>query len=288
MVYNIYIGYDPNNGNDLAWEVCKRSILENTEHVDKINIIKLDKLELQELGYYKRNDTGIDKGSNNFTYTKFFIPFLNKYEGYALFCDSDFIWKCDIYDFIEQNINDKYAISCVKHKCYTQNKCIGNQKMDGQIQRWYPRKNWTSLILFNCGNIMCKQLEVPLLNKANPKWLQGLHWAHKFDENTGNDVEANRDYMIGSLPYHYNFLFGYYEDIENAKAIHLTEGGPWFLDWHRGKIPVDNKMMNLWLSYLTTEENDRLCNDLLAKLNNTELNEGEDKNKIIESIAEMI
>jgi len=287
MVYNIYIGYDPNNGNDLAWEVCKRSILENTKYPDELNIIKLDKLELQELGYYKRNDTGIDKGSNNFTYTKFFIPFLNNYKGYALFCDSDFIWKSDVYEFIEQNINDEYAISCVKHKCYTKKKCLGNQKMDGQIQRWYPRKNWTSLILFNCANVKCKLLDFPLLNKANPRWLQGLQWASSFDEKMEKDIESEIDHNIGSLSYHYNFLFGYYKDIDNAKAIHLTEGGPWFLDWHRGKIPTSDKMVNLWLSYLTDKETDKLCNDLMDKLNNITLDEGENKNEIINSIAKM-
>ena len=46
-------------------------------------------------------------------------------------------------------------------------------------------------------------------------------------------------------------------------------------------------MVDLWLSYLTSKENDRLCNDLMNKLNETILNEDEDKNKIIESIAKM-
>ncbi|KAL4196273.1 hypothetical protein AMTRI_Chr04g245330 [Amborella trichopoda] len=43
-------------------------------------------------------------------------------------------------------IDDKYAIMCVKHE-YTQKE---STKMDGIVQTVYPRKNWSSIVLYNC------------------------------------------------------------------------------------------------------------------------------------------
>ena len=98
--------------------------------------------------------------------------------------------------------------------------------MDGQVQRWYPRKNWSSLILFKCSSCSCTELTLEVINSADPKWLQGLEWASEIDK--GIDGENTCDILIGSFPYHYNFLFGYYDDIELPNIIHYTDGGPWF------------------------------------------------------------
>ena len=100
-ILDIYIGFDPDNNNDLAYDVCYRSIIRNVSDPNRIKIHKLDKNRMIEEKMYWRNDTGVDKGSNNFTYTKFFVPYLNDFKGYAIFCDSDFIWNSDILELLE-------------------------------------------------------------------------------------------------------------------------------------------------------------------------------------------
>ena len=72
---------------------------------------------------------------------------LNNYQGHAIFVDSDFLWECDILELFENYTSNNVAVSCVKH-AYTN--CNGKLKMDGQPQEWYPKKNWSSLMIFNC------------------------------------------------------------------------------------------------------------------------------------------
>ncbi|MED6225514.1 hypothetical protein PIB30_094440, partial [Stylosanthes scabra] len=45
-------------------------------------------------------------------------------------------------------IQDKYAIMCVQHD-YTPKE---STNMDGAVQTVYPRKNWSSMVLYNCGH----------------------------------------------------------------------------------------------------------------------------------------
>ena len=84
-MYNIYIGFDSSNyGQEIAWEVCKRSILKNCSDCSKINIIKLNRKEMIDSDVFTRTD---NDGATEFTYTRFFVPYLNKYSGYAIFVD---------------------------------------------------------------------------------------------------------------------------------------------------------------------------------------------------------
>ena len=119
---DIYIGFDSSNyGQEMAYEVCKRSLL---EHNPNLKIHKLVKKELEEKKIFNRND---NSGTTEFTYTRFLVPFLNNYKGYALFCDSDFLWKCDVNELIDKYIyqlnnistNDKsinFTVGCVQHE----------------------------------------------------------------------------------------------------------------------------------------------------------------------------
>ena len=113
----------------------------------KINIIKLVKSDLIDKDIFKRTD---NDGSTEFTYTRFFVPYLNNYSGYAIFVDSDFLWDCDVLELFEKYVNSTCAVSCVKHK-YTQ--CNDKFKMDGKKQEWYPKKNWSSLMIYKSSPI---------------------------------------------------------------------------------------------------------------------------------------
>tara|TARA_S200002703_G_scaffold110583_1_gene96212 strand:- start:233 stop:604 length:372 start_codon:yes stop_codon:yes gene_type:complete len=101
---------------------------------------------------------------------------------------------------------------CVQHD-YTPKE---GTKMDGQKQTIYPRKNWSSVMLFNCSHPSNKKLTMDLVNnpKINGAYLHRFSWL--------------RDNEIGKLQHTWNYLVGVYNDIEKPNLIHYTEGGPWF------------------------------------------------------------
>jgi len=88
--------------------------------------------------------------------------------------------------------------------------------MDGQVQTVYPRKNWSSMVLWNCAHPKNKILTPELLNKETPQFLHRFSWLEDED--------------IGSLPHEYNWLVGWYKEPKDGapKILHYTEGGPWF------------------------------------------------------------
>ena len=222
MKINVYIGYDgrqdsPPKFNDVknpCYEVCKQSIL---NYNDKVNIqpIKLDNLIDSGL-YYRETDP---LASTEFIYSRFLTPYLNNYDGIAVYCDSDFLWQCDINEVLDY-YDEKYAVMCVQHD-YTPKSDI---KMDGVVQTTYPRKNWSSLMVFNCEHENTKNLTVENVNEKSPKYLHRMEWT---DE-------------VGSIPITYNYLEGDYEYIENPKVIHFTNGGPWHETW-------DGDYKNKWI-----------------------------------------
>tara|TARA_B110000208_G_scaffold191851_1_gene260501 strand:+ start:1327 stop:2046 length:720 start_codon:yes stop_codon:yes gene_type:complete len=235
MNITLYIGYDSSNyGQELAYKVCERSVLKYNKN---IKIVPLIKKELEERSIFNRED---NTGSTEFTYTRFLVPYLNNYQGIALFCDSDFLWRYDILDILKY-YDKTYAVSCVQHEY---NKCCNNLKMDGLKQEWYPRKNWSSLMLFNCEHNDCKNLSICNINTKSPKWLHRMEWTTD----------------IGQIPKTYNYLIGYYADIKEPNAVHFTDGGPWHSDWYQNNIPVDNKFGNEWINYLHERDKSYLFN----------------------------
>jgi len=226
---NIYIGFDSSNyGQELAYNVCKKSIF---KYNNKVNIIPLIKKDLEEKKIFNRKN---DDGSTEFTYTRFLVPYLNNYQDYAIFCDSDFLWNCNILEVLKY-INKGKAISCVQHKY---NECKLKYKMDGQLQEWYPRKNWSSLIVFNCSHNDCKKLNLDNINNKSAKWLHRMEWTENINE----------------IPKTYNYLVEYYYDEENPKALHFTDGGPWYKRWYNITNKYDIILGNKWISYLDDKE----------------------------------
>lgn len=202
----IFIGYDTRE--DVAYEVCKHSIITRQPQA-KVYPIVQD--QLIDLGLYSR---GIDKlASTQFTYTRFLVPKLCDYKGWALFIDCDTLLKEDIKQLFDY-ADDKYAVMCVKHDY----KPKSNIKMDSQIQTTYPRKNWSSVMLINCAHDSNKILTPSLISDEN---ITGAY-LHRFSWLQDNE--------IGELPVEWNWLVGHYKQPEDGipKLIHYTEGGPWF------------------------------------------------------------
>ena len=122
----VFIGYDTRE--DIAYQVCKHSIETKSENVD---IRPLKQQELRDAGWYTRP---IDKlASTEFTFTRFLIPELTNFKGWAVFMDSDMILTTDIQELFDQQMID--MLLCVHHDY----KVEESTKMDGQKKLSIPR-----------------------------------------------------------------------------------------------------------------------------------------------------
>jgi|TARA_A100001391_G_scaffold77106_3_gene49818 hypothetical protein len=208
----IFIGYEEREHE--AYEVCKYSLEYQNQcrketgtwaWDDYPDIIQLRSTEIKE---YKR-DHG-EPQSTDFTFTRFWCPYLCDFEGFSLFVDCDFLFLAHPIEILK-HIDTRKAVSVVQHPEYLPK---GDIKMDGIAQHRSKRKNWASLILFNNEHPSNKILEPDYLNNHLP----GLDFHH---------LAWLDDSEIGSIPMEWNCLDQYYH-MENPKAIHYTEGGPWF------------------------------------------------------------
>jgi lipopolysaccharide biosynthesis glycosyltransferase len=136
--FRIYIGWDSRE--DIAYQVARQSILDLATTPVEIIPLKQKELKKQEL-YWRDKDK---LGSTEFTFTRFLVPELNEFDGWALFIDCDFVAIDDVAKLFELR-NECYAVMCAQHD-YTPKE---GEKMDGQTQTVYPRKNWSSMMLFN-------------------------------------------------------------------------------------------------------------------------------------------
>ena len=208
MKVNFFIGYDPKE--DIAYRVCKYSLLKRSSNNVNVMSLKLDELVAKKL--YTRPIDPL--ASTQFTYTRFLVPLLNNYEGWAVFCDCDFIFLNDVSNLFS-NLDSSKAIYCVQHDYTPKEK----HKMDGKKQTTYPRKNWSSFILFNCSHPSTKNLTIEKVNQESGAYLHQFKWC--------------KDEEIGSLDERWNWLEGWTSghNKDEPYAVHFTRGGPWFSEW---------------------------------------------------------
>jgi len=219
MNINVYIGYDRRQDEskgypDLVnppYSVAKASILKHYKGpADQLTIQPIKLNDVIEADLYNRIEDPL--ASTEFTYSRFLTPYLNNYKGIAVFCDSDFLWQCDIRELLEF-YNKKYSIMCVQHEHVPPE----STKMDGCKQTQYPRKNWSSMMMFNCAHPDCANLSVKNINLKEAKYLHRMGWT--------------ADINIGHIPPTYNWLEGWYNGNIDPKVIHYTRGGPWHETW---------------------------------------------------------
>lgn len=205
MTTNVYIGWDSRE--PMAADVCEYSIQQNASEPVTIQMLKQDQLR-ENLLYTRPRDV---QASTEFTFTRFLVPRLNDYKGWAVFCDCDFLWLGDIQELIAQ-ADPRYAVMLVKHDYRPQN----TVKMDGQRQEYYPRKNWSSMVLFNCEHKSNEWLTPYHINNATGQELHRFSWL--------------KEEEIGELRPEWNWLVEWYHQPWDGtpKALHYTEGGPWF------------------------------------------------------------
>lgn len=204
----VFIGYDPRE--ETAYQVCRESLARQSSTLLNIQPIKQSEMRKKNL-YWREKDA---LSSTEFSFTRFLVPYLAGYTGWAIFMDCDFLWRGDIAE-IEQYMDPTYAACVVKHN-YAPKEAT---KMDGQVQTQYPRKNWSSFVLWNCGHSETRNLSLRMVNEQSGLYL------HRFN--------FLSDEFIGELPIKFNYLEGWHtkEDEPNPLGVHFTRGGPWFKDY---------------------------------------------------------
>ena len=219
MKHKVFIGFDSRE--KIASDVCEKSLKQNSKKKIHIKLLDQKKLRSKKL-YYRKFDP---LSSTEFTFTRFLIPYLSKYKGWSLFCDCDFLFLEDVSNLFK-DLDEKKAIYCVQHDYAPKEK----HKMNGQKQTLYPRKNWSSFIIFNCAHPSNKKLTIDLVNSESGSFLHQFKW---LDDNE-----------IGSLDERWNWLEGWSSSSNNLTpfAIHFTRGGPWFDEWQDVDYAID------WLS----------------------------------------
>lgn len=196
----IFVGYD-------AREALAFSVLSFSIHVRSTQPVSVTPLMLAQLkNVFSRPRDPLQ--STDFSFSRFLTPYLCDYEGWALFMDSDMLCRDDIVKLWSLR-DERYAVMCVKHE-HVAKETI---KFLNEPQSKYARKNWSSLMLFNCAK--CKNLTLDYVNGASGLDLHQFKWLETED-------------MIGGLPQQWNHLVGVDAPNENASIVHHTLGGPYF------------------------------------------------------------
>lgn len=172
----VFIGYDARQ--PVSYNVLQHSIISRSSQPVSITPLVLNQLPLKR------------QGLTPFTYSRFLVPYLNGFEGWALFLDADMLVLDDIAKLFEM-ADDRYSVMVVKNE---------------------HRFEWSSVMLFNCAK--CKILQPAYIETADN--LHGLGWANP-DE-------------IGGLPEEWNHLVGYDKPRDDAKLVHYTQGTPCFIE----------------------------------------------------------
>ena len=215
----IFIGYDPREA--VAYHTCVNSIVRQASQP-----VAIIPLALNLFNDYTETHTD---GSNQFIYSRFLVPHLMGYTGHAIFMDGDMIVRGDIAELWEQR-SGYYDVQVVKHDYKTRmtEKYLGAKNED------YPRKNWSSVILWNCNSHPNRQLTPEFVQKSTGAQLHRFTW-----------IEDSR---IGELPPEWNWLPDEYGVNSNAKLLHYTLGTPCFHEfattpqadeWHREHMLAD-------------------------------------------------
>jgi len=153
--------------------------------------------------------------STEFAVSRFLVPLLCQ-ERWALFTDCDVVFLEDPRRMLDE-IEPGAAVYVVQHLEYRPS---SEYKMVNQKQTTYRRKNWSSVMLFDCLHPANWRLSLRDINERPGRDLHGFYWL--------NDNE------IGRLDARWNWLVGEQEcALENAGRgiAHFTLGGPWLPGW---------------------------------------------------------
>jgi lipopolysaccharide biosynthesis glycosyltransferase len=212
----IFVGYDPREA--IAFHTCVNSIIRHASQ--PVSIMPM------ALNLFQDYQETHGDNSNHFVYTRFLVPHLMQYQGWAMFIDGDMILRDDIVKLWALRQPDK-DVMVVKHNYRTRM----TKKYLGAPNEDYPRKNWSSVILWNCNSYFNQQLTPDFVQHSTGAQLHRFSWL--------------ADDRIGELPPEWNWLPDEYGPNPDAKLLHYTLGTPCFhefadtpqaSEWHRERI----------------------------------------------------
>ncbi|OAI57089.1 glycosyltransferase [Verrucomicrobiaceae bacterium SCGC AG-212-N21] len=201
----VFLGYDPRE--PAAYHVASHSILERSSQP-----VAIAPLALHQLGsVFKRQRDA--KQATDFSFSRFLVPHLCGYEGWAIFMDCDILMLDDIAKLWALR-DDRYAVQVVQHD----HRPRESTKFLGQVQTSYPKKNWSSVMLMNGAR--CTALTPEYVNTASGLDLHRFNWLSSED-------------LVGALPHRWNHLVDYDPTLplHEVSNLHFTIGGPWFPEY---------------------------------------------------------
>ena len=195
----VFIGYDTVEA--VAFSVLAHSIQVRASHPVSITPLMLSQLD----GVLTRERHPLQ--STDFSFSRFLVPHLCGYEGWAIFMDCDMAVRDDIARLWELR-NENYAVQVVKHRHVP----TEETKFLNQPQSKYEKKNWSSVIVYN--NPRCRALTPDYVNSASGLELHQFKWL-------GDDA------LIGEIPHRWNHLVDYDPEVPPAEVslFHYTTGG---------------------------------------------------------------
>ena len=206
-VIKVFIGYD--HVESVAWHTMAASIYRQSSRPVAIVPVNLANLK----GIFNRPRD--PKQSNEFSFSRFLVPYLCNYVGQGIFFDCDQMLRTDIaeiFSVLEEQPGK--AVYVVKHTYEPRD----DVKYLNTVQYKYPRKNWSSVVVWNCNHKKNKILSPKYLNNVDGLTLHRFNWLE--------------DDEIGELDVRWNWLVGEYDNPPmNVKNVHWTVGGPYFQEF---------------------------------------------------------
>lgn len=211
----IYIGWDA--AESRAYNVAAHSLHAHAHTRHDVHRLALERL--QALGIYQRPTHRIENGqlydaiseapmSTGHAIGRFFAPYLCNYNGWALFTDGDVLFRDNVAELFALT-DEQYAVMCVHHAPMPEQ----GEKKAGHVQTQYARKNWSSVLLFNCGHPSNLALSLEVLNSWPGRDLHAFQWL--------------KDEEIGELPQRWNYLVGVTTPAPlHVSLAHFTLGTP--------------------------------------------------------------
>jgi hypothetical protein len=170
----VFIGYDPRQ--TISFTVLVHSLIQQASAPLAITPLVRETLPVTR------------QGLTPFSYSRFLVPYLTGYRGWALFLDVDMLARADIACLFDL-ADPRHAVMVVKSRL---------------------RFEWASVMLFNCGH--------PDNRTLTPAWLDRVSAPHQIAW-----TEA-----VGELAPEWNHLVGYDRPEPDAKLVHFTQGVPCF------------------------------------------------------------
>ena len=215
----VFVGYDPREA--IAYHVCANSIIRNASAP-----VAIIPVALNLFTDYKETH---GDNSNHFVYTRFLVPYLMDFRGRAIFIDGDMVVRGDVIELYE-SLQTAHDVAVVKHDYKTRMPV----KYMGAPNEDYPRKNWSSVIVWDCQSYPNRRLTPDFVQKQPGSFLHRFAW-----------IDDDR---IQALPPEWNWLPDELGENTQAKLLHYTLGTPCFrefadttqaAEWHKERALTD-------------------------------------------------